>query len=113
MAETVRRYVSEAGAEAFNDLRIYASVMPEGNPPIKMLGRLPSEECGCPEELWRIEGIDLLFHFEADGKSEAFVFAGDFEAETTLTARTLNDLRAKAFQWFADIIDMGEDTSDG
>ncbi|VCU58242.1 hypothetical protein EPIB1_1140 [Tritonibacter mobilis] len=100
------QYVSDVGAETLSDLRIGSILKPEGKAPISILARVPSDECGCPEELWRIDGIDLLFHFEKGGKSEAFLFAGDWELETTLEARSLDDLRAKSFQWFADVMDF-------
>ncbi|WP_157960089.1 hypothetical protein [Albibacillus kandeliae] len=101
-------FVSGAGAEALAELRVGHVPAPTGDAPITLLARVPSDECGCPEELWRIEGFDLLFHFEADGRSEVFIFAGDWEQETTLEARSLDDLRAKAFQWFADIMDTAD-----
>lgn len=105
-----RHYISEDGANLLNEMRVGAALAPIGTAPISILARTPSDECGCPEELWRIDGIELLFHFEEDGKSEAFIFAGDWEMETTLQARSLDDLRAKAFQWFADIMDTADDS---
>ncbi|WP_371398883.1 hypothetical protein [Marinovum algicola] len=104
-----RHYLNAEGQEALSQLRVNSPPEPKGTAPISMLGRLPSEECGCPEELWRLDGIDLLFHFEEDGQSEAFIFAGDWELETTLQARSLDDLRAKSFQWFADVMDHTEE----
>lgn len=100
-----RHYASQEGAIAINELRLNGTVKPTGTAPISMLARVPSEECGCPEELWRMDGIELLFHFEEDGSSEAFIFAGDWEQETSIEARSLDDLRAKSFQWLADIMD--------
>jgi len=102
-----QHFVSTDGAEVLGDLRVGAAPEVTGSAPIAMLARVPSDECGCPEEVWRLNGIDLLFHFEEDGSSEAFLFAGDWELETTLQARSLDDLRAKAFQWFADVMDTG------
>ncbi|ABF64374.1 hypothetical protein TM1040_1641 [Ruegeria sp. TM1040] len=101
-----KQYVSDDGAETLADLRVGSTLKPQGTAPISMLARVPSDECGCPEELWRLDGIDLLFHFEEDGQSEALLFAGDWEMETTLQARSLDDLRAKSFQWFADVMDF-------
>lgn len=98
-------FVSQSGAEELTSLRVNSTVKPTGErAPIEMLARLPSEECGCPEEVWSIEGIILLFHFEPDGTSDAFIFAGDLELENHFVARDLHDLRAKSFQWFADVI---------
>lgn len=97
-------FVSEKGAQELSTLRVRSAIAPVGLAPIEMLARVPSDECGCPEELWRIDGFDLLFHFEADGTSEAFLFTGDDELQTTLLAATLDDLRAKAFGWYAAIM---------
>lgn len=95
-----------SGDPALQDIRIDPTPPKSDGPaPIRMIARLPSEECGCPEELWQIDGLYLLFHFEEDGSSDAFIFAGDWEAETNLEARSLNDLRSKSFQWFADVMD--------
>lgn len=99
-------FISDRGADELKTLRVNSTVTATGGrAPVELLARLPSEECGCPEELWRIDGIDLLFHFEHDGKSHAMIFAGDFEIEKEIEATTLNDLRAKAFQWFANAIE--------
>lgn len=99
-----KHYVSPDGAEALRGLRVSSGVKPTGTAPISLLARVPSDECGCPEELWRIDGIELLFHFEDDGPCDAFIFAGDWDAETSIDADTLDDLRAKAFQWLADMM---------
>lgn len=104
-----KQYCSKAGREEIASMRVgNAPEVTDCPAPIELLARVPSDECGCPEELWRIEGIDLLFHFEDDGTSDAFIFAGDFELETALQATTLDDLRAKAFQWFADVMSQPE-----
>ena len=103
-------YISDEGANVLNVMRVGSRLSAKGAEPISILARVPSDECGCPEELWRIDGLDLLFHFEEDGQSEAFIFAGDWEMETTLQARSLDDLRAKAFQWFADIMDTADES---
>ncbi|MHA3913884.1 hypothetical protein [Halovulum sp. GXIMD14793] len=105
------QFVSLQGAETLGHLRVADKPKAFGSAPIKMLARVPSQECGCPEEIWQIDGMELLFHFEADGTSEAFLFAGDWEEETTLNARSLDDLRAKAFQWLADLFDQTPHTS--
>lgn len=99
-----RTFVTEAGAEELRGLRVNSDVKPTGGrAPIELLARVPSEECGCPEELWLIDGITLLFHFEEDGTSDAFIFAGESELENHFIARDLSDLRAKSFQWLADV----------
>ncbi len=104
-----KHFISKAGAEELANLRVNASIKPTADPaPIEMLARVPSDECGCPEELWRVDGILLLFHLEEDGDSDAFLFSGDWEDETTIKARNLDDLRAKAFQWFAEKLNPEE-----
>ena len=100
-----RSFVGREGEQELLALRIDAAPKATGDSaPIEMLARVPSEECGCPEELWRIDGILLLLHLEEDGDSDAFIFAGDWDAETTIKAHDLDDLRAKSFQWLADTI---------
>lgn len=104
-------FISPEGARTLADLRI-SSDLPEpvGEPSVQQLARVPSDECGCPEEPWRVEGMVVLMHFEADGSSEAFLFAGDFEIERVFQARDMADLRAHVFRWIAD---LEEETSHG
>lgn len=105
-----RHFVSPRGEEELTSIRVNAAPSATGgSAPIEMLARVPSDECGCPEELWLIDGLTLLFHFEEDGSSEAFIQAGDWELETAIEARSLDDLRAKAFQWYSDTIDLTDD----
>lgn len=108
---TGKTYISAQGLEELASLRAGLSDPPlEASseyalPPIRMLARLPSEECGCPEELWHIEGVILLIHMEDEGKqSDMFLFAGDWEKEISVDAENLNELRAKGFQWFSDVM---------
>lgn len=98
-----KHFISGEGAAELATLRVGAAPdQTGGEAPVRMMARVPSDECGCPEELWIIDGITLLFHLEEDADSDAFIFTGEFEAETSIKARDLDDLRAKAFQWFAD-----------
>lgn len=102
-------FVSRAGAEVLADLQVGNAPPPTGGrPPVELLACVPSDECGCPEEVWRIDGIDALIHFEADGSSEAFLFAGDWEAERHFTCATMAALRAELFAWVATITGEGK-----
>lgn len=102
---TGKSFLSERGRSELNMLRIgEAPAATGGRPPIEMLARVPSEECGCPEELWSFDGLLLLFHFEADGTSDAFIFAGEWEKETSFRARNLDELRALSFSWIAETL---------
>lgn len=100
-------FCNAEGNDEFRDLRVdHAPEVTGERAPIRMLGRVPSEECGCPEELWSYEGLILLFHFEEDGSSDAFLFAGDWEMGAHFEARTLDHLRAAAFSWVADVLNV-------
>ncbi|WP_321832282.1 hypothetical protein [Thalassovita sp.] len=104
-----RTFISSEGATELESIRVsFTENTTPGAPPVALLARLPSDDCGCPEELWRIDGLLLLIHFEADREGEAVLYAGDWEQETSIEARSLDDLRAKAIQWHADIVDFSE-----
>lgn len=97
-------FVSAEGAHILAELRVNSAPLPPvGRAPVQLLACVPSEECGCPEELWRIDGLDCLIHFEADGSSEAFIFAGDWEDERGFQARDMAELRAHLFAWVAEL----------
>ena len=99
-------FVSMEGREMLEDLRIGSGVPDvKGSAPVALLACVPSAECGCPEELWRIDGVQALIHFEEDGACEAFLFAGDWEAERTFDCKSMPALRAALFAWVAEIFD--------
>lgn len=76
-----------------------------GPAPILMIARQPSEECGCPEEWWRIDGLEYIIHMERDGTGDILIFAGDWEQEHNVKARGLDHLRALMFSKHADIME--------
>lgn len=99
------------GSRDLPSLRVGDKPLPKvtpGPPPVRLHARVPSDECGCPEELWTVDGLQLLFHFEDDGPCDAFIFAGDWEMETTIEAETLDELRALSFLWLAQILKPSE-----
>ncbi|MBM1814523.1 hypothetical protein [Pseudosulfitobacter pseudonitzschiae] len=104
-------YVSHRGAEELAALRLSDAPKPTGGHcPIQLLAAVPSEECGCPEELWDLNGIIYLIHMEEDDASgEIFVFAGDWETETMVQCATIEDLRAEMFQAHAELMRHGEE----
>ena len=57
----------------------------------------PSEECGCPEELWRLGTIEVLIHLEENGEGHIFIDAGDWEIDREVPTTGINDLRNQAF----------------
>ena len=97
-------YVSERGREELKGLRIGKAPDVTGTrAPVELLACVPSEECGCPEEIWQIEGIIVLIHMEeADGIGEGFFFGGDFEYERRFECSNMNGLRAAMFNWLSD-----------
>lgn len=100
------QYISERGEEHLGIIRFGDRPKAWGDTaPIELLARLPSEECGCPEELWNIEGLLYLIHLEDKaGTGEIFIFAGDWEQEYSVQADTLDALRAVMFAKHAEIM---------
>lgn len=96
-------FVSAEGLEVLKFIRVGGD-LPEaqGKASVRLLASLPSEECGCPEELWSYHGLWLLIHMEDDGTGHIILYGVDNEFETSVPARDINDLRARAFQWVAD-----------
>lgn len=94
-------FVSPAGFETLCDIRVDSPppVTPDKTSPVQLLACVPSEECGCPEELWRIDGWEVLIHFEEDGSSEMFIYGGDFELERSVQACDMMELRSQMFAW--------------
>lgn len=57
-------------------------------------------DCGCPEEVWLLRGLELHVHFEPNGDVDAFADAGDDgEAETTIEGVTPEEGREAVFSW--------------
>lgn len=57
----------------------------------------PSEECGRPEELWRIGSLEVVMHLEDNGDGHIIIDAGDWELEREVTTTGIEDLRQQAF----------------
>ena len=57
----------------------------------------PSEECCCPEELWRVGSLEALMHLEENGNGHIIIDAGDWELEREVTTTGIEDLRQQAF----------------
>jgi len=100
---TIQQFCSSRGADELKWLRITGVPKPTtGTAPIVLLFRGPSEECGCPEELWHVEGFLYLIHMEPTaGKGEIFLMAGDTEEQITSQVTTLDELRAEMFKQHA------------
>ncbi|MBW4983701.1 hypothetical protein KZZ07_14235 [Mameliella sp. CS4] len=94
-------YLSDEGASELAAIRVGDTLVEvtDGRAPIELLARVPSDECGCPEELWRIDGAIYLIHMEAEaGTGEIFAYYGDDEHEWPVRAETLDHLRAQMFE---------------
>lgn len=62
-------------------------------------------DCGCPQEHFVFNGIDLYVHYEADGTADAFMDGGDWgEAETTVEGFTRFAARLAVFSWAASLM---------
>lgn len=57
----------------------------------------PSEQCGCPEELWRVGSLEVLIHLEENGEGHIIIDAGDWDSEGEVTTTGIEDLRQQAF----------------
>jgi len=62
-------------------------------------------DCGCPEEIWLLGGLELHIHFEPNGDVDAFADGGDWgEAETTVEGFTPEAGRVAVFAWAASLL---------
>lgn len=62
----------------------------------ELLEARPSEECGCPEELWMMASLEVIIHLEPDGTGHILIDAGDWEHDWETTHNGMADLRQKA-----------------
>lgn len=61
-------------------------------------------DCGCPEEIYLFNLIDLSIHFEPDGAADAFMDGGDWgEAEITVREQSADAARERIFSWAASL----------
>lgn len=66
-------------------------------------------DCGCPEEVYLFNGVDLTIHFEPTGETDAFMDWGDNgEAEHTVVAASQDQARDEIFRWAAEMTAAGE-----
>jgi hypothetical protein len=65
----------------------------------QLLEQRPSEECGCPEELWLMGNLEVTIHLEDDGSGHIIADAGDWDADLDVECDGMADLRSKAVQW--------------
>lgn len=66
----------------------------------QLLERRASEECGCPEELWLVGGVETTIHEEGDGTVHCFMDSGDAQCEVVLhSLGTLDAARPVALGW--------------
>jgi hypothetical protein len=100
-------YISTDGADELAAFRGGPKPAPTKGPaPIELLAQVPSDECGCPEEIWRVDGVLYLIHMETEASTgEIFAFFGDAEEEHLVKASTLAELRAEMFEIHAQLPD--------
>ena len=65
----------------------------------ELIAKGVSDECGCPEETWNINGIDVLIHLEPDGRGEICLDAGDWQDDKMVSCCGIDDLRQQTFIW--------------
>lgn len=62
----------------------------------ELLEQRPSEDCGCPEELWLMGSIEVTLHMERDGSGHILLDGGDWEHDWETDHNGMADLRQKA-----------------
>ena len=65
----------------------------------ELIAKGVSDECGCPEETWNINGIDVLIHLEPDGRGEIFLDAGGWQNEKIVDCCGIDHLLQQASAW--------------
>lgn len=61
-------------------------------------------DCGCPEEEYLFNGVDLIVHYDPDGTADAHMDWGDDgEAETTVEGHSRFAARHAVFAWAASL----------
>lgn len=66
---------------------------------VDLLEQRPSEECGCPEEVWLMGGLEVTIHLEDDGTGHIIADAGDWDADVEVECKGMEELRCKAAAW--------------
>lgn len=66
-------------------------------------------DCGCAEETFIVNGIDLVVHYEPDGRADAFMDGGDWgEADATFKLGHPEACRTAAIGWALHMTDGPE-----
>ena len=68
-----------------------------------LVSQHPSEDCGCAEEHWIMNGLFVIIHLEEDGTGHAFIDCGDWEKERLFEVTTMPALRAQTDSWVSSI----------
>lgn len=65
----------------------------------ELLEKRPSEDCGCPEELWLMGSLEVTIHLEENGEGHIFADAGDWDDDLFVNCSGMADLRKQAADW--------------
>lgn len=67
-------------------------------------------DCGCPEEVYCMSGVELTVHYEPNGDADAHLDAGPdyYEYETTIEGLARDAARAAVISWAESIVYNGE-----
>ena len=76
----------------------------------ELIAKGVSDECGCPEETWNINGVDALIHLEPDGRGEIFLDAGDWQDEKIVDCCGIDNLLQQACAWVRSLPCEGDAT---
>lgn len=62
----------------------------------ELVEQRPSEDCGCPEEVWIMSNLEVTLHLEDDGTGHILIDAGDWDHDWETEHNGMADLRQKA-----------------
>lgn len=65
----------------------------------ELLEQRPSEDCGCPEELWMMGNLEVILHLEEDDSGHIIADAGDWEGDLFVDRANMEELRRHAAEW--------------
>ena len=71
-------------------------VAPYGCLKVKLVSSQPSEQCGCPEEDWVMDNVEVTIHLEEDGSGHLLFYGGDWEHDFEVDCSDMTELRQKA-----------------
>lgn len=67
-----------------------------GYPEVELIATRTGD-CGCPEEDYLFDGLDLQVHYEPNGDADAYLYDGEWDAAFTINRPTVDQGREAVF----------------